>query len=101
VHVRRYSTRELARSFGLNVETVRREIRRGHLKASLGGYGRYQVVYANDLDAWLENMGKKVLARSLHRIPRSPRNHVQCDTAIMGDPTEAIQGKPRPRKNKP
>ena len=88
--VRRYSTREVARALGLSNETVRREIRRGHLHAEPSGYGRYQVVYETDLDLWINsNQAKTVLARSLHYYRRSnkaiPRSSNQPDTDTTDD----------------
>ncbi len=66
--MRRYSPREVSRSLGLCVETVRRAIRRGELPTVRSPSGYYHAVLDSDLETWINGTaGKRVLARSLSR----------------------------------
>jgi hypothetical protein len=102
VHARRYSAGELARTFGLHPRTVRREVARGNLAALRSPSGYFMSIPEPALNAWLGENAKKVLARSLawnrRRTTQPPST---TPDPAGGDPTEAIQGKPRQRKNKP
>ena len=101
--VRTYSPREVATHFGLNLETVQRCLKRGELQGvRTGRRGHYWHIPETALESWMENMGKRVLARSLawnrRRTAQPPSTTSSPGTS---DPTTAIQGKPRKRKNKP
>ena len=120
--VRTYSPREVATHFGLNLETVQRCLKRGELQGvRTGRRGHYWHIPEQALESWIASDAcKRVLARSVgHWRYQGERQERYSPTRSAGpanptgrrtesppgpgtaDPTEAIQGKPRQRKNKP
>jgi len=102
--VRTYSPREVATHFGLNLETVQRCLKRGELQGvRTGRRGHYWHIPEQALESWMASDAcKMVLARSLRRWPNSPHRRTESPPGPgTSDPTTAIQGKPRQRKNKP
>jgi hypothetical protein len=103
MRMRVYSVRELSRTFALNRNTLYRAVKRGDIDVTRSPSGWFMGVTDEGLSAWMENMGKPVLARSLawNRRRTTQRTEPMPETPAASDPTEPIQDKPRQRKNKP